>query len=181
MTLPFPSLYRRAPDGALAMLAQDEYAALAAGGAMPPHEMVNGLPVLLSEAEQAALVPPLAQRRALALAAAGRAYQTRLAAGVAFAGKTWQIDEASQARIAAMASAAVAVLSGVPGASWPAGFAFIAADNSAAAMTAQQMFDLSSAARDRVIALRVAFRALKDAILAADAPEAIDVAAGWPE
>lgn len=180
MPIAFQSLYRRGLDGALAMVPAPEYAAIAAGGTMPPHEMVNGLPVLLSEAEQAALVAPLAQRRALALAAAARAYGAQLAAGVAFAGKTWQIDDASQARIASMGASAVAVLAGVAGASWPPGFAFIAADNTATAMTAQQMLDLATAARDRVIALRVAFRALKDAILASNAPEAIDVAAGWP-
>lgn len=127
---------------------------------------------------------PLDAPRQAKLAAAGEEYAARLAAGVAHGGKVYQIDEASQRNIAAMGALASAVLAGVPGAAWLPGFAFIAADNEPVPMTAEEMFALAQAAAARVFALRVAFRTLKDAILAAadqNALEEIDVAAGWPE
>lgn len=126
----------------------------------------------------------LADKKQDKIAAAAVQYEAQLAAGVVYGGHNFQIDEASQQRIAAMGSLAVAVLAGTPGAAWPPDFVFIAADNTQVAMTAQQMFELAQAAVARVLALRVAFRNLKDAILAAPdqaALDAIDVAAGWPD
>lgn len=117
------------------------------------------------------------------LAAAGVQYAAQLAAGVVHGGKVYQIDEASQQNIAAMGALAASVLSGVPGAAWLPGFAFVAADNEPVPMTPAQMFALAQAAAARVFALRLAFRLLKDAIMAADdqaALDAIDVSAGWP-
>jgi hypothetical protein len=117
------------------------------------------------------------------IAAAGQEYGKRLAAGVSHGGKVYQIDDASQQRIGAMASRALAVISGVNGATWPDGFVFIAADNSTVEMTAAQMYALAEAASDRVIALRVAFRTIKDSIVAASdaaALDAIDITANWP-
>lgn len=116
------------------------------------------------------------------LAAAGVAFLAASKAGLSHGGKLFQLDESSQQNISALSTRAGLTLAGVAGVSWPPGFAFIATDNSAVPFTAAQFVAFGNAAADRVIALRLAYRALKDSILAAEsaqALDAIDVAAAF--
>jgi len=121
---------------------------------------------------------------ALSVAKSGRLAEVaaqlgqRNAAGFTFNDVTYQIDDASQARITALAVLAQTN----NGADWPEGFGFIAADNSAQRFTAAGFVAFATAAAQTVIARRLNARALKDRILAAadvDALEAIDISAGW--
>lgn len=127
--------------------------------------------------------PSLAQVKARRKIRLSQAYGQKIAEGLVYGGKVYQLDEPSQARITSMATRAVAVIQGIGGATWPSGFAWIAADNSTAAMTAAQMFAFAQAAADRVVALRVAFRTKKDEIDALGTVAAVtayDINAGWP-
>ena len=105
-------------------------------------------------------------------------------AGWTYGGVMYQIDPDSQANITAMGALASASVAGVPGAAaWPAGFYWIAADNSHEAMTAAQMFAFAQAVAGHVSALILFGRGLKDQIDAATtaaAVDAIDVTTGWP-
>ena len=109
----------------------------------------------------------------------------RNALGFTYNGKAFQIDDASQARITALAVKAVRVVAGEAGATWADGFVFLAADNSEVAMTAADFGPFADAASNAVIARRMHARSLKDDILSAYAAQdeqaynAIDVTAGW--
>ena len=120
-----------------------------------------------------------AERRAELAAVMG----ARLALGFTWQGVTHQIDAASQLNITARGAMAVAVLSGAPGAQWPADFYWIAADNSHVPMDAAAMYAFAQAAGDHVTKIILNGRKLKDAINAApaDALKAIDLSQGWPE
>lgn len=106
----------------------------------------------------------------------------RMAAGFVYKAKTYQLDEASQNRITALALKAYLAAAVRPGATWDANFAFIAADNEAVPFAAADFGAFADAASNIVIARRYRARALKDEILAATTPEnlaAIDITIGW--
>ena len=126
---------------------------------------------------------PLGPAKAAKLRQVAAQLAQRQAAGFTWFGVVYQIDEASQGRIAALALKAERVVAGRAGATWNAGFRFLAADNSRVAFTAAEFGAFADAAANAVIALRERARDLKDEILAAaNASElaAIDVTAGWP-
>lgn len=134
--------------------------------ATPEEEAAHGLAVL----------------RSATLTAAGAIFRDKTVTGVTHTGNAYQLDDASLTRITALATRAGLAVLGVPGVTWPADFVFIAADNSQVAFTAAQFLAFATAAADKVIALRMTFRALKDQILAAEDAadlEAIDITAGW--
>lgn len=104
------------------------------------------------------------------------------AAGFEYNGKTYQLDDASQQRIAALALKAWRAVSGVEGATWAEDFAFIAADNTAVPFTAADFGAFADAAANAVIARRLNARALKNAVLAAASAaelDSVDITAGW--
>ena len=118
------------------------------------------------------------------LAALATHYASVIAAGRAYNGTTFQIDAASQAGISAMGALAASLLANTPGAAaWPAGFYWIAADNSHVAMDAAGMYAFAQNVAAYVSALVLTNAALKGQIAAATtqaALDAIDVTSGWP-
>ncbi len=132
--------------------------------------------------QQEVVAATLSLAKGAKLNAAGAAFLAASKAGLSHGGKLFQLDESSQQNIAALSTRAGLTAAGVPGATWPQGFAFIASDNTPVPFTAAQFVAFGNAAADRVIALRFAYRALKDSILAAasiEALDAIDVSEGW--
>lgn len=120
--------------------------------------------------------------RTAKIAEIGAALTIRMASGFSYEDVTFQLDEAAQGRITALAVKASMVIAGTPGVEWPEGFAFIAADNSQKAFTAAEFVAFADAAASTVISRRLHARALKDAVLAAAddaAVAAIDITAGW--
>lgn len=108
------------------------------------------------------------------------AYASAIGAGLVHGGALYQIDAASQQRIAARALLARACLDGAE--TWPEGFGWIAADNSRPTFTAAGFWAFAVAAQNRVTALTLIARALKDSLATAaslEAVAAIDTAAGW--
>lgn len=108
----------------------------------------------------------------------------KIEAGRVYGGATFQIDQGSTANIAAMAIRAGLALANAPGTEpWPAGFYWIAADNSHVPMDAAAMYAFAQDVGGYMSLLIMTNRAFKDAIEnAADvaALDAIDVTAGWP-
>lgn len=105
----------------------------------------------------------------------------RNAAGFTYNGKAFQLDDASQARITALAVKANRKAAGAAGATWSG--TFIAADNTEATFTETEFGAFADAAANVVIARRLYARSLKNDILAAAdgaALDAINVSAGWP-
>lgn len=126
-------------------------------------------------------VQPLALQKVQKLAAVAAELARRNAAGFAYQGKTYQLDDASQARITSLAVKADRFLSGAVGATW--GGQFIAADNSETTFTAAEFGAFAEAASNAVIERRLYARGLKNSIVAAAdqaALNAIDPMAGWP-
>lgn len=112
-------------------------------------------------------------------------YAAKLAAGRIYSdSKTYQIDPASQANVAAIGSLAACVLSNTPGAApWPSNFFWIAADNSQSPMTAAQMYAFAQNIAAYVSSLVTVNYSLKQAINAAEtmtALQAININSGWP-
>lgn len=108
------------------------------------------------------------------------AYAAAIGAGLVQGGALYQIDAASQQRIAARALLARACLDNAE--TWPQGFGWIAADNSRPTFTAAGFWAFAVAAQNRVTALTLNARVLKDALAAAatlEAVAAIDTSAGW--
>ena len=108
------------------------------------------------------------------------AYASAIGAGLVHGGALYQIDAASQQRIAARALLARACLDGAE--TWPQGFGWIAADNSRPTFTAAEFWAFAVAAQNRVTALTLNARDLKDEITAARTVaevEAIDASSGW--
>ena len=100
--------------------------------------------------------------------------------GFVYEGKAYQLDEASQGRIDALATKAERVVAGRPNATWDG--RFIAADNTEVTFTAEAFGAFADAASNVVIARRFHARDLKNQILAATSAEdleAIDVTTGW--
>lgn len=134
-----------------------------------------------ARADESAAVK-LADAKALRLAEVSAELARRNVTGFAFNGALYQIDDLSQGRISALAVKAALVIAGVAGATWPAGFRFIAADNTGAAFDAAGFVAFADAASNVVIARRLRARALKNSIVtAADAQAlaAIDITTGW--
>jgi len=110
-------------------------------------------------------------------------YTAVLAAGFSFSGVVYQVDAGSQGNIAAMGIMALGSITDPAGSPWPAGFYWIAADNSHIAMDAPTMYAFGRAVAGYVSACVLRLRAIKDAIAAAAdqaALDAIDVTAGYP-
>jgi len=132
----------------------------------------------------AAPAPDLSDAQATAMAAAQAHFDGLIAAGFTYQGKLYQIDSASQAKITAMGALAQSIIVETPGApAWPAGFGWIAADNSLVPMTAPEMFAFAATVAGFVAAATLNLRTIKTAIAAAGSiadVEAIDVAAGYP-
>ena len=126
---------------------------------------------------------PMIAARATAVAGAAGYYQRLLAAGLTWSGTLYQIDPDAQAQIAAMGIMALGSITDPAGSPWPAGFYWIAADNSHAAMDAPTMYAFGRAVAAYVSACVLRLRAIKDTIAAAadqTAIAAIDVTAGYP-
>jgi hypothetical protein len=131
---------------------------------------------------QAKEFKPLAVLKALKKLAAGVQLANRIAAGHAHNGHTYQIDELSQGRIAAIAASAVAsqINGGPP---WTTIGWRTAANAKVDYATAAGFLVFAHAMKTRVQALRAKYWDLVDAIEAAGnaaAVIAIDVNAGWP-
>lgn len=110
----------------------------------------------------------------------------RVALGVPFGGKTFQIDDASQAKINAVSTFAGLTFNPATGVSWPVdGQEWVAADNSRVRfMSAAEFLGFALSALATYNALFFACRTIKDAIAAATdraTLDAIDVSAGWPD
>ena len=117
------------------------------------------------------------QAKAEAIAAA---YAAAIGAGLVHGGALYQIDAASQQRIAARALLARACIDGAE--VWPVSFGWIATDNSRPTFTAAEFWAFAVAAQNRVTALTLNARDLKDALAAARTVadvEAIDASSGW--
>jgi hypothetical protein len=114
------------------------------------------------------------------LAAIEVAYQAALLAGVAWEGNRFEIDDASQQKISAVAvRAGFAALSIVQ---WSADFEFISLDNVHVPFTAAAFLTFAVAAFDRAETLFMQRRALKDAVAAAVTTQdlaAVDPSSGW--
>jgi hypothetical protein len=109
------------------------------------------------------------------LARIDREYEARLSVGIVWNGKPLEIDEASQGRMGDMVNRARSRVG------LPADFAWRMADNSMMPMTATDLENMAIAASDRVIALRRARWAARDAVRRATTREAADgVQASWP-
>ena len=120
--------------------------------------------------------PTLAEAKRARRAEVSALYESKLAAGMTYQGKTLQIDEDSQLRIIG-AAAKAGLVGGAPSAGWRMGDnSFLALPNAAA------MIALASAASAKVEALRVVMWGHKDAIAAltdVGAVQAYDITAGW--
>jgi len=128
-------------------------------------------------------VATLGESRAAQTNAAVAHYNALIAAGFTYGGALFQIDSAAQANIAAMGVMALGSITDPAGSPWPAGFYWIAADNSHLPMDAAQMYAFGRAAGAYVSACVLRLRAIKDAIASAPdqaALDAIDVTAGYP-
>jgi hypothetical protein len=135
--------------------------------------------------DRAATAPELAliaidkakREKAGAIAAA---YAAAIGAGLLHGGALYQIDAASQQRIAARALLARACIDGAE--VWPVSFGWIATDNSRPTFTAAGFWAFAMAAQNRVTALTLNARDIKDEITAARTVaevEAIDASSGW--
>ena len=103
------------------------------------------------------------------------------------AGKAFQIDERSQMRIGTMGAKAGLVVAGVAGATWnPEGVKWVATDNSEPAFTPEEFVPFADAVSNKVIAMRLRYRALKNELIAAAETgqvanvNAVDHTTGWP-
>ncbi|HVJ54881.1 MAG TPA: DUF4376 domain-containing protein [Aliidongia sp.] len=126
---------------------------------------------------------PLPAVQSAAMIAAQAHYDAIIAAGFFYQGKSFQIDPASQANMAAAGAMALGSITNPASNPWPAAFDWIAVDNSRVPMTAPQTYAFTYAAGGYVSACILYHRSLKDQILAATsaaAAQAIDVTAGWP-
>lgn len=152
-------------------------------GALPPPEAV-AVPIPPDHAEQVWdgtgwAWPPGALRAQKLLAVAAR-YAAALEIGMPYAGHVLQLRESDQQNIIAKGALAKFALAGQG--SWPAGFAWIMADNTTLPLDAAAMSAMADAADLQVTAWRFNARAHKDALLAlgdAAAIAAYDIESGW--
>ena len=127
--------------------------------------------------------PTLADARAAKAAAAEAQFAAILGAGFTCSGKLFQIDADSQTRIAAMGALALGGITDPAGSPWPAGFYWVAADNSHVPMDARGTYAFARAVALYVSGCVLHLRTLKDTIAGtADqaALDTIDVTAGYP-
>ena len=127
----------------------------------------------------------LADAQAEALGRLGAQYASIIAAGLAVTvqgvSRVYQIDDASQIKLAGAGMTAIAAFTA--GGSWPAGFYWIAADNSTQPMTADDCLAFAKTISAYVTAVIYAYRAAKDVIAAIDNIndcDTFDVTTGWP-
>jgi hypothetical protein len=112
--------------------------------------------------------------RAATLAAIDAAANAVTGAGFAYNGATYQIDSLSQQNIAAWRSIALGIVANVQGLTWPAGFVWIAADNSQVPYATPAAFlAFAQPAANYVTALMLNARTLKDAVSAATTAQAL--------
>jgi hypothetical protein len=127
--------------------------------------------------------PTLPESQAAKTAAAVAQYRARIAAGFTSSGTLYQIGPASQTQIAAMGALALGSITDPANSPWPAGFTWIAADNSQVAMDAPTLYAFARAVAAYVSGCILNLRSLKNAIAATttqDQLTAIDVTAGYP-
>jgi hypothetical protein len=127
--------------------------------------------------------PSLAYRQAAKLAAAQAVFDALIAAGFTYGGVRSQIDSDSQVQLAAMSLMALGSITDPANSPWPAGFYWVAADNSHVSMDAPTTYAFGRAVAGYVSACILRLRAIKNMIAtAADQPtlDAIDVTAGYP-
>ena len=122
----------------------------------------------------------LSVQKAQKLAGVAAQLARRNATGFTYAGKTYQLDDASQDRITALVVKADRYTRSLPGSTWDG--RFIAADNSQVSFTADAFGAFADAASNIVIQRRLHARDLKNLILAAADQatlDAIDITQGW--
>lgn len=111
-------------------------------------------------------------------------YAAKLLAGFEHGGKRFELDDASQQKISALATASGFYVLGVGGVTWSP-IPFVAADNSVQVFaTALDFIAFANAAKTAAQALFARRYALKTACRAAataEELEGIDIEAGWPE
>lgn len=122
----------------------------------------------------AAAGPTIEERRAVAIARVNAMRDRAIGLGVEWAGHRWDSDARSRANLT---GAVVAVSAGVP---LPADFAWRTADNVDVRLGPAPLVELGAAMLAFVNACYARSWALKAEIDAAEAPEAIDLEAGWP-
>jgi len=160
------------PDGAT--LAESFHPSIVAACVLVPPGTTVAVGDSYTDGTFAAPVIPLATLKAEAKAAAAAGLATRVAAGMAWAGKTLQIDETSQAR---MTASVLLAQQGLPPAAWRM------ADNSALPLDAPGLLAMATAAGAYVTALRAHYWQLVDLITAAAnaaSVASIDTTTGWP-
>ncbi len=136
--------------------------------------------LLVAQAERLSPPEPTAEQAAAALCDQVNVLRDqRLAAGFADeeTGKTWQCDQASIGKWTALgASAGLAIVMALDP---PPSFPLIAADNSVVTLAAGDVYALLNGRVMPWVSANVLYaRAMKDAILAGNAPA--DITAGWP-
>ncbi|OYD82495.1 DUF4376 domain-containing protein [Azospirillum brasilense] len=159
----------------------EEHAALVAGQSEGKIIVADadGCPAL---ADPPAPVLTLAERRAAVAAAVDARRDQHMAEGAEHGGKRFALDGTSRTDLGGMATTGALVLMGAL--DWPADYAtgWIALDNTRLPLpTPQDGIALAAAVAGRYAALVQAARDIKDAVLASDEPEAIDIAEGWPD
>lgn len=128
-------------------------------------------------------VPPktLDERRAEIVAAIDEVSDAVMEVGAPYAGKRIQVTNGSRADLAGLATTALAALSGAV--KWPGSYAagWIAIDNTRILMPdPADGIALASVSGDWYAKVRQHARDLKNAALASDKPESIDLTEGWP-
>jgi hypothetical protein len=127
--------------------------------------------------------PTIADNRTAKVAAAQAIYDGLIAAGFTYGGVAYQIDPDSQTQLAAMGLMALGSITDPANSPWPAGFYWVATDNSHVPMDAPTTYSVGRAVAGYVSACILRLRAIKDEIAAAAdqaALDAIDVTAGYP-
>lgn len=101
--------------------------------------------------------------------------------GFVYSGKRYELDTVSQGKITSLGADAGNCLKQVVGSEWVP-VAFTAADNSQTAFAAPEDFmPFATAAKKAALRLFARRHQLKALIRAAEDPDSIDIAAGWPE
>jgi hypothetical protein len=122
----------------------------------------------------AAAGPTIEERRATVLARVNAVRDRALALGVEWAGHRWDSDARSRANLT---GAVAAVSAGVP---LPGDFSWRTADNVDVRLGPAQLVELGAAMLAFANACYARSWALKAEIQMTEAPEAIDLEAGWP-
>lgn len=159
-----------------------KWLALDAFGAGLDRPAADAGPEEVRAALMAQFPPDFPDAKTAKIAEIGAELERRMQAGFVYQDTPYQLTDASQGRIMALALKAQRVVDGAPGATWDPGFVFIAADNRQVPFTAAAFGPFADAAANVVIARRINARRLKDLVLAAPTVEdvaAIDITVGW--